>query len=125
MINLGLNFRSSQYFLSPSSDFNSLGIKWDTLPEELRPVAQKRKSKINVKKPNLIKKKPVDVNLKLKELETKENTADKVRYEPFLKFYILVIPELGTGLSLLKTILVKGLDINQFEYILENCSAPI
>merc|ERR1712198_514177 len=41
------------------------------------PVAQKRKSKINVKKPNLIKRKTVDVNLKLKELETKENTADK------------------------------------------------
>merc|ERR1712098_754346 len=67
--------RSSQYFLSSSSDLHSLEIKWDTLPEELRPVTQKRKRKRNVK-PNLIKKQPVDVNSKFKELESKEIDAD-------------------------------------------------
>ena len=69
------HFRSSKYFLSSSTDLKVVEeFDWDFLPQELKPVKTKRKHKKRESRPNLVKRKQVDVDTKLKELESKEAT---------------------------------------------------
>ena len=67
-------FRSSKYFITSETDMKvAKQFDWDFLPDELKPRETKRDHKKRVK-PNLTKR-PVDIENKLKELESKESSS--------------------------------------------------
>lgn len=70
-------FRSSKYFLGSEKDthLHNPDLNWSILPAELKPVKLKKKSSKDVK-PNLsAKKSKLDIEKRLKQLESKEQTG--------------------------------------------------
>lgn len=66
-------FRSSKFFLGSPNEPLAIpdAVNWEILPSELKPIHQKRKSRIKVK-PNLVKKQK---NVDWKEYEAKESAG--------------------------------------------------
>ena len=77
IINLFYIFRSSKYFLGSEKDthLHNPDLNWTILPTELRPVKQKKKSTKDAKQNLSDKKAKMDVEKRLKQLESKEQTG--------------------------------------------------
>ena len=70
-------FRSSKYFLGSEKDthLHNPDLNWSILPAELKPVKMKKKSSKDAKPNLLAKKSKLDIEKRLKQLESKEQSS--------------------------------------------------